>query len=165
MKEKKEKKIQGHSQTHVGLFSTLPAQFAVFGQSFIELTPYTWLTPSSSPATITRRCQDVPVLSAQALPALDENEARPRILLVCVDVMFAAFIYLKKDECHIHFVLRCRLHPEGPGGGTRRDVSFEEDCLSVRRATHAVRFHAAPQNNVTSPRANRNKNSGFLIIF
>ncbi len=52
----------------IGLFSTLPAQFAVFGHSFIELTPYTWLTPSSSPATITQPCQEVPVLSAQAVP-------------------------------------------------------------------------------------------------
>lgn len=53
-----------------GLFSLLPAQFAVFGLGFIELALYTWLTPSSSSATITPRCQEVPVLSAQALPAL-----------------------------------------------------------------------------------------------
>ena len=66
----KDKIFRGTPRHGIGLFPILPAQLAVFGFSFIELTLYTWLTPSSSSATITRLCQEVPVLSVQTLPML-----------------------------------------------------------------------------------------------
>lgn len=128
-----------------GLFSLLPAQFAVFGLGFIELALYTWLTPSSSSATITPRCQEVPVLSAQALPALRRTSTASDWFLVrrC-DVRFFFFVYLEKEECHIHLALICQ-HRSLPRelGGTMR--CSEDGCLSLRRPAHAIHVQRRPR--------------------
>lgn len=64
--------------THgIGFVSIFPAQFADFGYSFIELTLYAWLALSSFFATITRLCQEVPVLTVQAFTTFSRNSARP----------------------------------------------------------------------------------------
>lgn len=131
-----------------GLFSLLPAQFAVFGLSFIELALYTWLTPSSSSATITPRCQQVPVLSAQALPALRGTRHGlgfvSRATMWCSRVFFF-FVYLEKEECHIHLAFHCQ-HRSLP-----------------RELAGTMRCHSRPPT--TSLWAGRSKTSWFLIIF
>lgn len=77
--------------------------------------------------------------------SVEGNKERPWILFTYVDVMFAVFIYFKKEEYHIHFVLHSQheLFPESSTAGW--DVSSEHGCLSVWRATHAIHFHMAPQ--------------------
>lgn len=80
--------------------------------------------------------------------SVEGNEAWPRILFTHDDVMFAGFfflvVYLEKEECHIHLALHCQ-HRSLPRelGGTMR--CSEDDCLSVRRPTHAIHVHRRPR--------------------
>lgn len=142
----RKKIFKGTPRHDTGLFSTLPAQFAVFGLRCIELTLYTWLTPSSSSATITQRCQEVPVLSAvQALP-IWRGTRQGLGFFSCTLMWCLWFSFVMRRESATSTscsIVNTELFPESSTAGW--DVSLEEDCLSVWRATHAIHVHMAPR--------------------
>lgn len=108
-------------------------------------------------ATITRLCQEVPVLRhcqcwREQGKASDSFHERRR-------VMFAGFfVCLEKEGCHIHLVLHCQHRRSFLTARPGQDemLVLREDCLSVWRATHT-----APQIMWPCRRANRNKTEGF----
>lgn len=140
------KKIfKGTPRHGVGFLSIIPAQFAVFGQSFIELTLYTWLTLTLFSATITQMCQEVPVLNIQALPKL-RGIRKGLEFFSCTSMrcLWFSFILRRKSTTSTSCsIVNTELFPESSAAGW--DVSSEQGCLSVWRATRAIHFHMAPQ--------------------
>lgn len=92
---------------------------------------------------------------------VEGNKERPWILFMYVDAMFVVFIYFKKEEYHIHFMLHCQHGALSWEFGSRMRCQFWTG-LFISLACHTC--HSLPYgstNNVTLLGARRNKTQDF----
>lgn len=95
---------------------------------------------------------------------VEGNKERPWILFMYVDAMFVVFIYFKREEYHIHFMLHCQHGAPSWEFGCRMRCQFWTG-LFISLACHTCHSLPHGSTNVSLLRARRNKTEGFKCFF